>query len=304
MLGINQNISTAYHPRMDGQSEHSNQWLEQYLRFWVNERQNDWASLLPIAEFAHNKWPNETTCESPFHILMGYHPRADWADKRSPIPQVMTQLEQFKEARNKAQELMRCAQLSWVKHKDTPKYQEGDQVWLDGCHLCTNQPTTKLVPKCHRPFTVVQVMSPVNYRLKLPTQWSIHNVFHTDLLTPYHETLTHGANYQHPPPDLIDGVEEYEVEKVLDSHRDGRGRKLQYLVKWTGYSDSDNQWIPWEDALGAEEVIREFKRENPDREIHIKASQTRTYSPSSTCISPMSTSPSPTATWNFDTAEN
>jgi hypothetical protein len=44
-------------------------------------------------------------------------------------------------------------------------------------------------------------------------------VFHTDLLTPYHETLTHGANYQRPLPDLVGGVEEYEVEKVLDSRR-------------------------------------------------------------------------------------
>jgi hypothetical protein len=61
-------------------------------------------------------------------------------------------------------------------------------------------------------------MSPVNYRLELPTQWSIHDVFHTDLLTPYRETLTHGANYQCPPPDLVEGVEEYKVKKVLDSH--------------------------------------------------------------------------------------
>jgi hypothetical protein len=135
LLGISQNISTAYHPRTDGQSERFNQWLKQYLQFWVNERQDDWALLLPTAEFTHNNWPSETTRESPFHILMGYHPRADWTDKRSPIPQVMTCLEQFKEARNKAQELMKRAQQSWVKHKDTPKYQVGDQVWLDGRHL-------------------------------------------------------------------------------------------------------------------------------------------------------------------------
>jgi hypothetical protein len=70
-------------------------------------------------------------------------------------------------------------------------------------------------------------MSPVNYRLELPTQWSIHDVFHTDLLTPYRETPTHGANYQCPPPDLMDGVEEYEVKKVLDSRRYRRGRKLE-----------------------------------------------------------------------------
>ena len=259
VLGIQQNISTAYHPRTDGQSERSNQWLEQYLRFWVNERQDDWAQRLPVAEFVHNNWPNETTRESPFHILMGYHPRADWTDKRSPIPQVTTRLEQLKEARNKAQELMKKAQLSWVKHRDTPKYQVGDQVWLEGRHLRTNQPTAKLSPRRHGPFPIVQVMSPVNYRLKLPTQWSIHDVFHMDLLTPYHETLAHGANYSRLPPDLVDGVEEFEVERVLDSRRHGRGRKLQYLIKWKGYPDSDNQWVNWDDAKESLDAIRDFK---------------------------------------------
>jgi hypothetical protein len=112
---------------------------------------------------------------------------------------------------------MRRAQQSWVRHCDTPKYQVRDQVWLEGHHLCTNQPTAKLAPKCHGPFKVVQVMLPVNYRLELPMQWRIHDVFHTDLLTPYRETPTHGANYQRPPPDLVEGMEEYEVEKVLDS---------------------------------------------------------------------------------------
>jgi hypothetical protein len=82
---------------------------------------------------------------------------------------------------------------------DTPKYQVGDQVWLEGRHLCTNQPTAKLAPKHHGPFKVVQVMSPVNYRLELPTQWSIHDVFHTDLLTPYRKMPTHGANYSAHP---------------------------------------------------------------------------------------------------------
>jgi transposase InsO family protein len=174
-LGIQQNISTAYHPRTDGQSERSNQWLEQYLHFWVNEHQNDWAQWLPLAEFAHNNWPNESTRESPFHILMGYHPRADYSGTPSTIPRITTRLEQYNEARRRAQDLMRRAQQSWVRHRDTPKYKTGDQVWLEGRHLRTNQPTAKLAPKRHRPFEVVQVMSPVNYRLKLPTQLLRHS---------------------------------------------------------------------------------------------------------------------------------
>ena len=269
ILGIQQNISTTYHPRTDGQSERTNQWLEQYLRFWVNERQNDWAKYLPIAEFAHNNWASETTRESPFQVLMGYHPRADWTDAPTTIPRVSTRLEQLRAARDKAQELMRRAQRSWVKNKDTPRYQVGDQVWLEGRHLRTHQPTTKLAPKRHGPFKVVQVMSPVNYRLQLPTQWSIHDVFHTDLLTPYCETHTHGPNYLCPPPQLVEGVEEFEVERILDSRRRGRGRKLQYLVKWAGYPDSDNQWEDW-DQLTADEAIWEFKRANPKSEIHLK----------------------------------
>ena len=88
ILGIKQNISTAYHLHTDRQSEWTNQWLEQYLHFWTNERQDNWAAYLPMVEFTHNNWPNETTCESPFFLLMGYKPHADWTDCPLPILQV------------------------------------------------------------------------------------------------------------------------------------------------------------------------------------------------------------------------
>ena len=114
------------------------------------------------------------------------------------------------------------AQQSWVKHKDMPKYKEGDMVWLEGHHLRTNQLAIKLMPKQHGPFPIIQVMSPVNYRLKLPMQWSIHDVFHIDLLTPYHETTLHGPNYSRLPSDLVNDQEEYKVEKILDSQQFSR----------------------------------------------------------------------------------
>ena len=52
------------------------------------QRQDNWAAYLPLAEFTHNNWPNETTHKSLFFLLMGYNPRADWTDRPSPIPQV------------------------------------------------------------------------------------------------------------------------------------------------------------------------------------------------------------------------
>jgi len=111
-------------------------------------------------------------------------------------------------------------------------------------------------------------MSPINYRLKLPTQWSIHDVFHIDLLTPYRETDTHGSNYSRPAPDLVDNEEEYKVEKILDAWQFGRGCKRQYLIKWKGYPDSDNEWVDQKD-VHAPEAIREFKNSQTATRTHI-----------------------------------
>src|ERR1700761_7763152 len=128
-LQIHQNISTVYHPRTDGQSERTNQWLETYLRFFVNYQQDDWAAYLPLAEFAHNNWRSATTGESPFHLLMGSHPRAEWRATPSTLPQVTKRLEQLHQIRAQAQEAMAKAQGMWVKQKDTPRYRKGDLVW-------------------------------------------------------------------------------------------------------------------------------------------------------------------------------
>jgi hypothetical protein len=126
------------------------------------------------------------------------------------------------------------------------------------------------VPRRHGAVKVIQVMSPVNYHLELPTQWSIHPVFHIDLLTPYCETIMHGPNYQCLPPDLEEGAEEYSVEKILDSQKFGRRQQLQYLVKWEGYPDSDNMWVDNNDVF-TDNKVQEFKSLHPAKETHIGA---------------------------------
>jgi hypothetical protein len=74
ITSINQNISTAYHPQTDGQSERTNQTLETYLRIFCNEQQNDWAIWLPMAQFALNSRPSHTTKIPPFEALIGIIP--------------------------------------------------------------------------------------------------------------------------------------------------------------------------------------------------------------------------------------
>ena len=109
-----------------------------------------------------------------------------------------------------------------------------------------------------------------NYQLTLPEQWKIHDVFHVDLLTPYRETEFHGANYDRPPPDLVGEEEQYEVEQVLDERNYGRWKKKQYLVKWKGYPNSDNQWLDAKDMENAQELIAEFHDSNSELHSQIR----------------------------------
>src|SRR3979490_1136607 len=66
--------TSGYHLEGDGQTEHTNQTLEQYLCVYCNYQQDNWASLLPLAEFTYNNAPSATTGILPFFANKGYHP--------------------------------------------------------------------------------------------------------------------------------------------------------------------------------------------------------------------------------------
>lgn len=88
---------------------------------------------------------------------------------------------------------------------------------------------------------------------------NIHNVFHVSLLEPYH-TIEGRAP---PPPPLIevDGEDQAEIEEILDSRM--HYGKLQYLVKWLGYSVTDNEWILASNIGAAKEDVAEFHQKYP-----------------------------------------
>jgi len=73
-LKIQQKLSSAYHPQIDGQTECTNAILEQYLQYYVDYQQSDWSTLLPLVEFAYNNTSWSSTQAMPFFANMGYHP--------------------------------------------------------------------------------------------------------------------------------------------------------------------------------------------------------------------------------------
>jgi hypothetical protein len=150
------------------------------------------------------------------------------------------------------------------------QYKQGKQVWLEATHLKIHHQKMKLRPKRYGPFKIIKEISPMAYQLRLPMARGIHNVFHASLLSPYHKMTAHGPNFSRPPLELIDGEEEYQVEHIMGHRKMGRGKKLQYLVKWMGYPDSDNTWEPVE-QIHALDLIKSYQKQH---QLSIKTLQT------------------------------
>ena len=256
LLQVDQNISTAYHPQTDGQSERTNQWVEQYLRIFGNFHRNDWSHWLPLAQYTHNSWPNATTKKTPFELIMGHTPHVHQPTCISTSPSVNDRLRQIMEFRQQAKNAIKQAQelITRLPSKFTP-YKVGDKVWLDTRHLNTSHPSAKLAPKRYGPFKVTKAISHTSFQLQLPFSWKIHPTFHATLLTPYKETKEHGTNFTEPPPDLINGQLEWEVERVLGSQR--RHNQLQYLIRWKGFSEAHDSWEPLT-HINTDSLIEDF----------------------------------------------
>jgi len=82
LLGIQTKLSTVYHPQTDGQTKRINQELEQYLRVFIDHRQEQWPDWLEIAEFAYNNKIYTATKISPFKVNYGQDPRMAFEGRR------------------------------------------------------------------------------------------------------------------------------------------------------------------------------------------------------------------------------
>ena len=136
-----------------------------------------------------------------------------------------------------------------------PVYEVGDQVLLEGRNIKTKRPSEKLSDKRYGPFEILEKVGEGAWKLKIPPGWSIHPVFHESLLTPYHGPERHTR----PLPDLVEGGEEYEVEKILDS-RKRRGKPKEWLVKWKGYPLEEADWEPKENLKNAMDLVKKYEK--------------------------------------------
>jgi transposase InsO family protein len=126
-LGIQPKLSTAFHPQTDGQTERMNRDLQQYLRLFTAEKQDEWVNWLPLAQFSYNTKKQASTQKSPFEVTRSYVPRMGFEQRiiKAPAAEKFTSimqntLAQTKANLEKAQDRMK-AQAD--KHRSiAPKY--------------------------------------------------------------------------------------------------------------------------------------------------------------------------------------
>jgi hypothetical protein len=262
-LGTKSKMSTAYHPETNGQTERMNQTLEQYLRFYLNQRQDNWVELLPLAQFAVNSAESETTGMSPFYATYGFNPDAYHhpIEDETPNQSATQKVELLKELHGQLTQDIRFIAHKVATFKSrtrlpAPTFREGDKVFLLRANLRTKRPSRKLDHVKVGPFKVKRKISEVNYELALPKTMRIHPVFHVALLEPAPDSAPLDRQTK------VTSDEEYEVEKILDYQE--IGGKPHYLVKWENYSDAENTWEPKRNLTkNCSDLLEEFHRQNP-----------------------------------------
>jgi hypothetical protein len=102
-----------------------NAWVEQYLQEWVTGRQNNWAKLLPIAEYAHNSWRHDATRKSPHELLLGIKPQVHIKFLPTDVPASQDHIQCLGEMRKEVQTILE-SQQKYKGEKKTTEMKEGD----------------------------------------------------------------------------------------------------------------------------------------------------------------------------------
>jgi len=196
MLGIETKLLMAYHLQMDGQTERTNQELEQYLRMYVNHRQNNWAEWLATAEFAFNNKVHTATKTSPFQVnygrelRMGFNIRKKGKNEKAEefVKEMKERHEEAKAALVKLQEEMK--RQADRNRKEAEEYRIGDKVLIstkDFSKELMKRVTKKLTEKFIGPYVVRKIVLENVVELELPALLRIYPVVNVRRIVKYRE---------------------------------------------------------------------------------------------------------------------
>ena len=269
--GTDLNFTPSYHPIANSANERSHQVIEDFLRSYVVNVKNvkEWDEQLPACEFCLNNHENTDTKRTPFELDAGQHPldpiSVQFYGDQDGV------LEDWQFHSNRAVDLYRKAQelrLSRInKNRIYPAIKAGDMVMLSTEHLKWAEKTargSKLTDRWIGPFPVKSVAKnklSVTLNLEKSSQWTFWPIVPVNRVKPYHKDRRTLRDHEQPPTaETIEGDEYFEVESIVDQRFNKRTKSFEFRVKFLGYEESDNRWIPERElADTCTDLLREYK---------------------------------------------
>ena len=169
ILGVQQNMSTSFHPQTDGQSERMNRIIEDMLRCYI-QRQTEWEKWLPFVEIAINNSQSSTTGQSPYFSNYGFHPQFKGVrlieERVSNVPTAVQFVNEIQKNLEHIKTHMRAAIDRQKAYADQKRreliFQEGDLVKLNTRNLPIIIGVRKLTDRFIGPFKVERKITLIN----------------------------------------------------------------------------------------------------------------------------------------------
>ena len=207
--------------------ERVNQELEQYLRIFIDHRQEQWPDWLGTAEFTYNNKIHSSTKVSFFKANYRQDPRMGFEMKRKRkyegaekfVTKIKEIQEEAKAALGKAQKEMK--KYADKKREEINDYKVGDLVMLstkDLKYQMVGRRTEKLMERFISPYRIKKIISLNTVELELPSTVKIHLVVNISRIQRYIGQVE-GQRKEKPAPVIIKGEEEWEVERILNKWR-------------------------------------------------------------------------------------
>lgn len=199
LCGTKLSFSSAYHPQSDGQTEVVNRTIELYLRCFTSDRPTKWMDWLAWAEYCYNTSYHSSLKATPFEVVYGRPPPRllSYSPGSSSLDDLDVALQSRDDLLSSLRTNLLGAQQKMklfydARHRDV-QYKEGDKVLLKlqpyRQKSLTARRHQKLLPKYSGPYTVLQRIGPVAYKLDLPSDTQVHPVFHVSKLKPFHTSI-------------------------------------------------------------------------------------------------------------------
>jgi len=216
-----------YYSKDNGQTKHTNQTLEQYLRVYCNYQQDNWSKLLPLMKFAYNNIPSATTSVSSFFTNKGYYPNITVHSKHdiafSQAYDFAIDLNELQSTlKAKISMVQQCYQKSAdIQHSSASDFKVGDKVFVKAQFFQTTQSSKKLSKKYLGPCKIITQPGTLSFTLcLLEFMHTVYPVFHMSILEPTTSNTFSKRIQLAPTLVIIDGKPEYEIFQIVDSKID------------------------------------------------------------------------------------